>query len=126
MHILPLIAGMLVLTAVSTVFAEPVTISGRVAYQEVVRLPDGAAATIRMLDGSGTTVAEASVEDPGPPPIPFELLYDAGEISTGATYVLEAEIALEDRTLFRSPKPQPLKSPATSQQVSLIVRLVRD
>ena len=113
------------LMASAPVVADPVTISGVVAYQEVVRLPAEAVATVRLVE-DGAVIAQARVEEPRAPPIAFELVYDDSEIDADAGYALEAEIALGERTLFRSPAPQPLKSPASSQTVSLIVRLVRE
>lgn len=121
-----ILAAAVALTGWSAASAEQVTVSGLVAYFEAVPLPEGAVTTIRMLDQDGAAVAISQVEDRRVPPIPFELVYDDAGISTDASYALEAEIALGERTLFRSPEPQPLKAPASSQKVSLVVRFVRD
>lgn len=126
MRLLPLIVGTIALIAATVVSANPVTLSGRVAYQEVVRLPPEAVTTVRMLDQDGMTVAETRIEGTNAPPIPFELVYDDGAVDEGGSYALEAEISVGDRVAFRSPKPQPVRAPATSHTVSLIVRLARD
>lgn len=130
MRALPLLVLALVVAVAAPVAAEPVTISGLVAYREGLRLPPGAETTVRLIEvaasGDPEVVAETAVRDRMAPPIPFVLSYDPDAVDEAGAYALEAVITLGERILFMSPAPQPLKPPDRSQQVSLVVALVRD
>lgn len=130
MPALPLLVFALVLSVAVPAAAEPVTISGLVAYREGLRLPPGATTTVRLLElaaaGDPEVIAETTVADRTAPPIPFVLSYDPGQVEDGTDYALDAAITLGERVLFASAAPQPLKTPDRSHQVSLVVGLVRD
>ncbi|HEX6142876.1 MAG TPA: YbaY family lipoprotein [Geminicoccaceae bacterium] len=131
MRALPLLVLALMVAVAAPVAAEPVTISGLVAYREGLRLPPGAETTVRLIEVAaagdpGEVVAETTVQDRMAPPIPFVLSYDPDAVDEAGAYALEAVITLGERILFMSPAPQPLKPPDRSQQVSLVVGLVRD
>ena len=130
MRALPLLVLALMVAVAAPVAAEPVTISGLVAYREGLRLPPGAETTVRLIEvaasGDPEVVAETTVGDRMAPPIPFVLSYDPDAVDEAGAYALEAVITLGERILFTSPAPQPLKPADRSQQVSLVVGLVRD
>lgn len=114
------------LTALSAQ-AEPVEVTGMVAYREGMMLPPAAVTTVRLVERGdpGRAFAEVSVADRRAPPIPFTLTYDSGLIDPAIAYALDARISVDGRTLFAGDEPQPVADPLTSRKTSIVVRLQR-
>lgn len=85
--------------------AETRTITGTVTYLERIALPKGAELQVSLVPAGGGAGAVPVASARGPMtkvPMPFELRYQADQITQGSFYLVEARIYLEDDLLFIS------------------------
>jgi putative lipoprotein len=77
--------------------------TGRVLFDTRRALPRGAELRVEIVDLSdGRSVASDKTTNPGGPPIPFQVKYNANRLDPGRDYGARARITLKDDILFRS------------------------
>lgn len=105
-------------------FAQPITISGSVAYRERIALPDGAflrIALVALPSGNNVVGATADIPAKGQPPLAFSL--NVHRPLPDKTYGLIAEIHHGSRILFRNAEPV-IIDPSASRPVTVMVQSV--
>jgi uncharacterized lipoprotein YbaY len=90
-------------------------IRGTLAYGETHELTDDARAVVVLVQGSGdpragTVIASTYLQDPGPEPVPFELLYALDDTTAGEPYELWAGIVDGDLA-WATPSGTAVKAP---------------
>lgn len=106
------------------------TIRGTITYRERIALPSGAVIQVKLLDVSRQDVA--AVEIAGQTitttgeqvPIAFELVYDPAQIQEQQTYVVRAEIYLNERLTFTTTQMYPVLTRGHGNEVNLLLNKV--
>jgi uncharacterized lipoprotein YbaY len=89
-------------------------VTGEVFYRERIALPPGARVTVQLQDvsraGAPAVVLAEQIVDPAgrAPPYAFALPYDPARIIATGSYVVRAQIRVEDRLLFTSTSSYPV------------------
>ena len=101
-------------------------VTGMLAYRERMALPPGAVAEVWLLDTSladvpAVEIAYQRIEEPGNPPIPFVLEYDAQKIREGMQYSVRATIRDADRLLFTSDTHYPVLTRGAGNAADLVL-----
>lgn len=98
-------AAFAVLALAAPAVAQPMTLTGDMAYRERIALPDNAVASVALIDVSladapSTTIAEQVIDPAGQVPIGFVLTFQADDIVAGHTYAIAARIEVDDELWF--------------------------
>ena len=101
-------------------------VTGTLTYRERMALPPGAVVEVWLLDTSladvpAVEIAYQKIEEPGNPPIPFVLEYDAQQIREGMQYSVRATIRDADRLLFTSDTHYPVLTRGAGNTADLIL-----
>jgi putative lipoprotein len=124
----PLLIGLVMMPAPSS--AAQKSIKGEVLYRERIALPPDAVLNVQLLDVSladapAEVVAEQTIEPAGQVPIPFNLTFDATDIKSGRTYVLQARITVGDTLWFITDTRHAIDPLAAAGPQTMIVKMVR-
>lgn len=69
------------------------SVTGAIVYRERMALPDDAVVRVAIVDTtSGQPLSSQFIPDPGQPPIPYEVPYDASQVNESLAYVVDATI----------------------------------
>ena len=103
-------------------------LKGTASYRERMALPPGAVLEVTLedvskADAAAEMIGSARVEEPGNPPIPFEIRFDPARIERGHRYVVRATIALDGKPLFVTDPP--LQVPLDEKGANLAILLRR-
>lgn len=105
-------------------------VTGTVTYRERIALPRGSQIQVKLLDVSRQDVAATEINsqtitiDKQQVPIPFELTYDESEIKESNTYVVRAEIQIEEQLAFTTTSMYPVITRGNSTEANLILQKV--
>ncbi len=83
------------------------TIRGTLTYVEDITLAPESTVTVELLDtsnadGPAAVIADSVFHQPGRPPLPFTLEYDANRIEPGRQYSVRARVMEQKRLMFVS------------------------
>lgn len=102
-------------------------VSGTVTYRERVALPPNAIVRV-TLESVGTPtelIAEQTIETQGQQvPIPFSLNYDGSNIREEASYVIRAQILVDNQLRFSGDADYPTSPGEKLEKVAVIVRSI--
>jgi putative lipoprotein len=104
-------------------------VSGTLYWRERIALRPGSVAEVWLLDTSladapARELAYARIENPGGPPVPFELEYDPGRIDDRHQYGLRATIRADGRLLFTTDTHYPVLTRGAGQSAELLLVMV--
>jgi putative lipoprotein len=103
-------------------------VRGTATYRERIALPANAVfeATLEDVsraDAQPELIARVQNEQPGNPPIPFVIAFDAGRINPGHSYAVRARILVDDRVWFTTSQNYPVFGTAgRGSDVQLLLR----
>lgn len=108
---------------------DPARVSGNLTYLQRVALPPNAVARVSLyvMTRSGAPAAlinEATIDDLGQIPIPFEMYYRRDTIDAHSTYALQARIVVDGKTWFENRNPVPVITNGTLRNVQVILDMV--
>lgn len=83
----------------------PETLSGTATWRERMALPSGAQLEvvledISLADAPATMLGQTLIDNPGNPPVEFQLEYDPARIEPGHRYALRARVSLQGQLLL--------------------------
>jgi putative lipoprotein len=101
-------------------------VRGTATYRERMALPPGAVfqATLEDVsraDAAAIVIGETRVEQPGNPPIRFELRYDSSHIDPSHRYAVRARITVDDQAFFTTAQPYPVLTAGAGHEVQLLL-----
>lgn len=104
-------------------------VRGTATYRERIALPPNAVLEVSLEDvsraGARTElIARVTNEQPGNPPIPFVIAYDAGRIIPSHSYAVRARILVDDRLWFTTDQNYPVLTRGHGSEVQLLLRRV--
>ncbi len=105
-------------------------ICGTITYRERIALPPGAVIQVKLLDVSrqdvaAVEIASQTITTTGEQvPIAFALIYDPAQIQEQSTYVVRAEIYLDEQLSFTTTQMYPVLTKGHGNQVNLILNKV--
>jgi putative lipoprotein len=107
---------------------DPARVTGTLTYMQRIALPHDAVARISLsvMSRNGTPqslINEATLEDLGPVPIPFEIYYRRDTIDPAKAYALEARIVADGKTWFESRQPVPVITNGLLREVQIFLDL---
>jgi putative lipoprotein len=102
-------------------------IKGTATYRERMALPPGAVleATLEDVskaDAPSEVIGRARVENPGNPPIRFEIPYDTSRIDPRRSYTVRARIMVDGKPFFLTDEHYPVLSQGKGNEVELRMR----
>ena len=102
-------------------------VRGMATYLERIALPANAVFEVSLEDVSragapGELIARVRNEQPGNPPIPFVIAYDAGRINPSHSYAVRARILVGDRLWFTTDENYPVLTRGRGSDVQLLLR----
>ena len=102
-------------------------VRGTATYRERIALPTNAVfeATLEdvsQADAQSELIARVQNEQPGNPPIPFVIAFDAGRINPGHRYAVRARILVDDRVWFTTSQNYPVLTPGRGGDLQLLLR----
>lgn len=102
-------------------------VRGTATYRERIALPANAVfeATLEDVSREGAQselIARVQNEQPGNPPIPFVIAFDAGRINPSHSYVVRARILVDDRVWFTTSQNFPVLTTGRASDVQLLLR----
>jgi len=105
---------------------DPARVTGTLTYMQRIALPPDAVARVSLSVMSRTgapqsLINEATIDDLGQVPIPFEVYYRRDTIDPAKTYALEARIVVEGKTWFESRQPVPVITNGLLRDVQIIL-----
>jgi uncharacterized lipoprotein YbaY len=104
-------------------------VKGTARYRERIALPPGAIfeATLEDVSTAGAkteVIGRARIEQPGSPPIAFEIPYDSARIDDKRRYVVRARIVLDGKPLFTTDRSYPVLTAGKGNKVTINLRRV--
>jgi putative lipoprotein len=104
-------------------------LKGTATYRERIVLPPGAVfeATLEDVskaDAPSNVVARTRIQQPGTPPIAFEIPYDPSRIDPNHTYGVRGRIVVDGKLFFTTDLHYPAFSAGQSNEVALLLRRV--
>lgn len=106
------------------------TVSGTITYRERIALPSGAVIGVKLLDISRQDVAaieiasQTIITNGEQVPIDFALSYDPNIIQERQTYVVRAEIYLDEQLFFTTTQIYPVLTKGNGNEVNLVLNKV--
>lgn len=102
-------------------------IRGTATYSERMALPPKAVfeATLEDVskaDSRGQVLLQVRIENPGNPPIPFQIPYDPSHIDASHRYAVQAQILVDGKVFFTTDQHYPVLTAGHGSQVSLLLR----
>jgi uncharacterized lipoprotein YbaY len=102
-------------------------VRGTATYRERMALPLGAVleATLEDVsraDAAAEVIGRARVENPGNPPIRFEIRYDTSRIDPRMSYAVRARITVEGKPFFVTEQHYPVLTRGKGNEVELLLR----
>jgi putative lipoprotein len=102
-------------------------IEGTATYRERMALPPGAVLEVTLEDVSkadapAEVIGRTRVEDPGNPPIRFEISYDTSRIDPRRDYTVRARIMVEGEPFFVTDEHYPVLTQGRGNEVELQLR----
>jgi putative lipoprotein len=102
-------------------------VRGTATYRERIVLPANAIfeATLEDVtraDAQSDLIARVQNEQPGNPPIPFVIAFDAGRINPSHSYVVRARILVDDRVWFTTNQNYPVLTTGRVSDLQLLLR----
>ena len=102
-------------------------VQGTATYRERIALPADAIfeATLEDVSRAGAQfelIARVRNEQPGNPPIPFVIAYDAGRINRSHSYVVRARILVGSQVWFTTDRNYPVLTAGRGDVVQLLLR----
>jgi putative lipoprotein len=107
----------------------PRSVRGAATYRERIALPANAVleATLEDVsraDAASEVIARVRNENPGNPPIPFVIAFDASRIQPGHRYAVRARILVDGRIWFSTDQNYRVLSANSAGDVQLLLRRV--
>jgi putative lipoprotein len=101
-------------------------VTGSVTYRQRIALRPGSVVEVSLLDtsradGLSTTLAHTVIENPGSPPIPFNLEYEPTEIDERMSYSVRATIRYRGRLIFTTDTDYPVLTRGAGSTVDLVL-----
>ena len=102
-------------------------VRGTATYRERIALPVNAVfeATLEDVsraDAQSEMIARVQNEQPGKPPIPFVIAFDAGRINPSHSYAVRARILVDDRVWFTTSQKYAVLTAGRGSDVQLLLR----
>ncbi|MEL7353838.1 MAG: YbaY family lipoprotein [Cyanobacteria bacterium J06560_5] len=103
------------------------TVTGSVLYRARIALPPEAVVEVKLLDVSladapSVTVAEQTIVTTGEQvPIPFSLPYAASDIDPSATYIVNADILVDDQLRWTTDTQYPVLTQGAPSEIDVVV-----
>jgi uncharacterized lipoprotein YbaY/heat shock protein HslJ len=102
-------------------------VKGAATYRERMALPPNAVfeATLEDVskaDAKAEVIGQARIEQPGNPPIQFEITYDPSRIVSSHRYVVRARILVGDKLFFTTDQHYPVLTGGKGNEVALLLR----
>ncbi|MEO0645107.1 MAG: YbaY family lipoprotein [Cyanobacteria bacterium J06650_10] len=103
------------------------TVTGSVLYQARIALPPEAVVEVKLLDVSladapAVTVAEQTIVTTGQQvPIPFSLPYSASDIDISATYIVSADILVDDQLRWTTDTQYPVLTQGAPSEIDVVL-----
>jgi putative lipoprotein len=102
-------------------------VKGTATYRERMALPRDAVLEATLEDVSGADAAadvigQTRVEDPGNPPIRFEIRYDPSRIDPSRRYAVRARIMVGGKPFFTTDQHYPVLTAGKGNEVKLLLR----
>ena len=102
-------------------------VRGTATYRERIALPVNAVfeATLEDVsraDAQSEMIARVQNEQPGNPPIPFVIAFDAGRINPSHSYAVRARILVDDRVWFTTSQNYGVLTAGRGSDVQLLLR----
>jgi putative lipoprotein len=102
-------------------------VKGTASYRERMALPPNAVFEAALEDVSETnaapeTIGEARIENPGHPPIHFEIVYDPSRLGPDHRYAVRAHIVVDGRVLWNTDHSYPVLTAGQNNEVTLLLR----
>jgi putative lipoprotein len=105
------------------------TITGTVSYRERIALPPQAVLFVQLVDVTPDQppliLIERRIDDPGQPPIEFELPYDPARIEPTHDYEIMARIEVEGDIIFLAPGSDPVLTQGGGDMVGVTAQMIR-
>lgn len=104
-------------------------ITGTATFSERMALPpkavfEAALEDVSKADSRGQVLLEIRIENPGNPPIPFQIPYDPSRIDASHRYAVQAQILVDGKLVFKTDQRYPVLTAGHGSQVSLLLRRV--
>jgi heat shock protein HslJ len=77
---------------------------------------------VSQPDAQSELIARVQNEQPGNPPIPFVIAFDAGRINPSHSYAVRARILVDDRVWFTTSQNYPVLSAGRASDLQLLLR----
>jgi putative lipoprotein len=102
-------------------------VKGTATYRERMALPPGAVleATLEDVsraDAAAEVIGQTRVEEPGNPPIRFEIRYDPSRIDPSRRYAVRARIVVGGKPFFTTDQDYPVLTAGKGNEVELLLR----
>jgi putative lipoprotein len=102
-------------------------VKGTAIYRERVALPPDAVfeATLEDVsraDAAAEVIGQARIEEPGNPPIRFEIAYDHARIQPSHRYVIRARVLVGGKPFFTTDQYYPVLTAGQGNEVELLLR----
>jgi len=103
------------------------SVKGTATYRERIALPPKAVfeATLEDVskaDSPAEVIGRAHLDEPGNPPIHFEITYDASQIDPSHRYVVRGRILVGDKLFFTTDQHYPVLTAGHGNDVKLLLR----
>lgn len=104
-------------------------VRGTATWRERMALPRGAVLEalvedVSHADAPAEVIGEARLENPGNPPIRFEIPYDRSLVDPARRYTVRARVTLEGKPLFVTDRHYPVLGADSREDVELLLRRV--
>jgi putative lipoprotein len=104
-------------------------LTGTVTYRERIALPPQAVLYVQLVDVTQdlppVIIAEQRIDDPGQPPMAFELPYDPARIEPTHAYEVMARIEVEDEIIFLAPGSDAVLTRGGGDTVAITAQMIR-
>src|SRR5919106_5777832 len=120
--------GMALVAALGAAAGEEARLAGQAMYRERIAMPPGAVfeavlEDVSRADAPATEIGRVTVDDPGNPPIAFEIPYDPAAIEPGKRYAVRARITVDGKLLFISGAAQPVLAGGAPAKAEVMMRM---
>lgn len=117
----------LLLAVPASALAQTPSLRGTVTYNERLSLPAGAVLRVELLDvtqaGVVTPLVQQNIDVGGKaPPYNFDLSYNPVRILPGGTYIVRAQITVQNARVFETPNQIRVLTPGNPTQVSITLQ----
>lgn len=107
--------------------SENAVVKGSAAYRERMAIPSGAVLEVTLedvsrVDAAADVIGRSRVENPGNPPIPFEIAYDPSRINTRHRYSVRGRILVDGKLMFTTDQAYPVLTAGNGNEVQLLLR----